>query len=196
MKNKNGLKVAFIVVLAVASLVSTVGVTAMSVPHRKPARTTLLDVCGDSSTNRFAQYLAAIEWAEVGGPVPDALAASCSVDLDPEVSFAGYGGESWARFEQYMAAIEGDLVSEVSFTGYGDESGARFEQYMAAIEGRLGRPPVTRVDQVNAAIEWAETGGPVPGILLVGELSPEARFEGYGGESWARFEQYMAAIER
>ena len=168
MKNKNWHKVVFIVVLAVASLALTVGVAAMSAPPREPARTLFSDVCGANSTNRFAQYLAAIEWAAEGGPVPDVLSAGCGVDLDPEVSFAGYGGESWARFEQYMAAIE----------------------------GRLGLNPVTRVDQVNAAVEWAETGGPVPHLLSLGELSPEARFAGYGGESWARFEQYMAAIER
>jgi len=54
-------------------------------------------------------------------------------------------------------------------------------------------------DQVRAAIEWAENGGPLPLVLSTvcseDDLNLAASFADRGGESGVRFEQYMAAIE-
>jgi len=102
--------VALFFVLALASLSSTAVVAAASVPHRDHldvyAAPLAVDTCGVSNVSRFDQYSAAITWAEQGGQLPLALTVSC-VEESPDfaASSAGYGGESWARFEQYMAAI-------------------------------------------------------------------------------------------
>jgi hypothetical protein len=61
----------------------------------------------EAAPTRFGQYLAAIEWAERGGPVPPSLMVSSGEDnLNRITPFVDHGGDSWARFEQYLAAIE------------------------------------------------------------------------------------------
>jgi hypothetical protein len=174
-------RVAVVVVLALASLSSI----ALSAPHHDrpdvyPAPAA--DLCGQASLSRFDQYQAAIEWAEQGGTeTPWVLSVSCVQEsVDRTARDAGSGGESWARFEQYSAAIEGrDPALNAAPVPTATGSQARFEQY-------------------SAAIKWAQEGGPAPHALSAnyGEDNlPSSRpFAGYGGESWARFEQYMAAI--
>ena len=63
---------------------------------------------GERTIGHFEQYQAAIEWAEQdGAPVPFALSVSYGEEsLNPNGSYADFGWDGWARFEQYMAAIE------------------------------------------------------------------------------------------
>jgi len=179
---RNWIKGTVFVVLALASLSSV----AMSAPYQERisylAEPLVVAVCGEKSISSFDQYMAAIEWAERGGPVPEALTVNCVEESPNLTPFVDLGGDSGTRFEQYMAAIEGrertlDAAPVHKVTG----SEARFVQY-------------------SAAIEWAEQGGPVPLALTVSydedNLNDITSFAGYGGESWDRFEQYMAAIER
>lgn len=176
---RNWNKVAVVVVLALASL-SSMAFSAS--PPALYATALAADVCLEDSVSRVDQYLAAIKWVEQGGPVPEALSVSCvDEDLGLSATFAGYGGESWVRFEQYMAAVESA------------------EQSFAVEPARVSGGSQARFEQYSAAIDWAEHGGPVPEALLTdyGEqaLDLSALNTGFGGESWARFEQYLAAIE-
>ena len=157
-------KVAVVVVLALASL-STVAAAAPPV---------LVDQCVEGGSLYFEQYQAAIWWAENGGDLPAALTTSCEVAQPEWSSYASSGGESWVRWEQYMAAIEGSEQVAVVAPAFKDQiDWVRFEQYQAAIEGTA--QPVVPAD----AFLGGNTGG--------------NGFAPYGGESWARFEQYMAA---
>jgi hypothetical protein len=164
---RNWTQVTLFVVLALSSLSSV----AMAAPAAAP-------VCGgvDSQTS-FDQVQAAIAWAENGGLAPAILSQSCDESLDSDALFAGYGGESWDRFVQYSAAIQGDDVD------------------LALNVAPVGRQ-ITLNDQVMAAIEWSENGGPAPSILseASSQLELDAMFLETGGESWERFEQYMDAI--
>ena len=164
---KNWTKVTLFVVLALSSLSSV----ALAAPAAAP-------VCGGvDSQASFDQVMAAIAWSENGGEMPAILSQSCAENLDSGASFAGYGGESWDRFVQYSAAINGDDVDSA---------------LSAAPVGR----EITLNDQVQAAIEWAESGGAAPSILseASSQLELDATFLETGGESWERFEQYMDAI--
>ena len=162
-KKRDWTQVVVVVVLALASL-SSVAAAAPSL---------LVDQCLDGGSVQFAQYQAALLWAERGGDLPAALATNCKVSRPELASSAGWGGESWARFEQYMAAIgEAEQVAAVAPSFEARIEQVRFEQYLAAIEG-------TEQPAVPAG---AWRGGNTVGN---GE---------YAGESWARFEQYLAAI--
>jgi len=119
-----------VVVLAVASLSSM----AMSAPHRDRL-VVLADLCGVANVSQFDQYMAAINWAEQGGPVPEALTVSCDENSsDLSASLADLGGDSGVRWEQYMAAIEGraqelDAAPVRTVTG----GGTRLAQPQAAV---------------------------------------------------------------
>jgi hypothetical protein len=124
---RNWTKVTLLVVLALASLPSV----AMAAPP--------LDLCGVSNISRFDQYKAAIEWADQGGTeVPFELSLSCvEQTLDSAARSAGYGGESWVRFEQQRAAIEAAERAQVaelfpSLDSLAEGSWARMEQYLRA----------------------------------------------------------------
>jgi hypothetical protein len=179
---RNWTQVAVVVVLALASLSSTTSVAAVSAPHR--ARRTILaaDLCGETFVSGFDQYMAATEWVEQGGPVPLALTVNCvENNLDLTASLADLSGDSGTRWEQYAAAIEG----------------RELELNVASIPTVTGGPDA--FDQYSAAIEWTERGGQVPQALTVsgGETSQDftASHTDNGGDSWVRFEQYLAAIE-
>jgi hypothetical protein len=156
--------VAVVAVLALASL-STVAAAAPPV---------LVDQCVEGGSLRFEQYQAAIAWAENGGDMPAVLSTVCEVAQPEVVSYADSGGESWVRWEQYMAAIEGSEQVAVVAPAFKDQiDQLRFGQYQAAIDG---------------------TAQPlVPADILSGGTTVGNGFVPYGGESWARFEQYMAA---
>jgi hypothetical protein len=96
---RNWIKVIAFVVLALASLSSV----AMSAPHRDRPRVYIYPeipgVCGANGPGHFAQYSAAIAWAEEGGDLPLALSVNCvEAGLNNGLASVDYAGESGDRF--------------------------------------------------------------------------------------------------
>jgi hypothetical protein len=115
--------------------------------------------------------------------VPETLSVSCvENNLNRAVSQAAYGGESWDRFKLYLAAIEGSVP----------------DRALNAVPVCVAYDSQARLDQVRAAIEWGETGGPLPPALSASycedNLNRAVPQAAYGGESWDRFKLYLAAI--
>jgi hypothetical protein len=87
------------------------------------------ELCSEDNGLRFEQYLAAIESVEQGGNSVGngrsaALSATCKVGtLNTSATFSGFGGESWDRFVQYLAATEPSLVVVKT-------QGAHFKSYL------------------------------------------------------------------
>jgi len=184
-----------VVVLALASFSSM----AMSAPHRD--RLVLLaDLCGVANVSQFDQYMAAIKWAEQGGPVPEALTVSCVENSsDLSASLADLGGDSGVRWEQYMAAINGTAIAAAPSTFSAAERPLPlFEQYEAAREA-LWEPYLNGTDQAPSTVSAAEKPLPLfeqyqAAVNSTGKVRTFAPQRPTGEYDLQLFAQYLAAV--
>jgi hypothetical protein len=88
------------------------------------------------NTAAFEQYSAAIEWAEQGGRVPQALTVNYGQDnLVSITPSAGHGWDGEESFKQYMAAVEGrELTLDTAAARTVTSGGGRSAQYPSAAD--------------------------------------------------------------
>jgi hypothetical protein len=107
---KNWPKIAVFIVLALTSLSSVATTVAIKGTASAEPALNAAPVCTtENSITRFEQYLDVVEWEEQGGtgPAPDLPGICQGDDLKSIAERAGYGAQSWARVEQYMADTVG-----------------------------------------------------------------------------------------